>query len=312
MNTKMVSNFKRLNGWKPAGGFTLIELLVVIAIIAILAAMLLSVLSQAKSTAQGIKCVSNQRQVMMAFIMCVGDNNGILPINIDNPPETGLNWVNAYMNYTGGGDVNHTDDTNWAKLVDPNYSQLAPYIQSPGVYRCAADQSKSFGLTGLPRVRSYSMSAAIGCSDLLGTPRLPETKGELQSPPPSAVGKYPIGWVWLVYTKENQWRGALGPSDIFVLVDEHPDSINDTVFVEPMAQINSEAKWDDVPAKWHGSGCCFAFADGHAEIHRWLLPGVIPDPVYAPPNIGNGLNPISADKDVFWFYTHTTVAVPSY
>ncbi len=95
-----------------------------------------------------------------------------------------------------------------------------------------------------------------------------------------------------------------GPSMTWVLVDEHPDSINDGFFCVDMTgyPAAAQAKLPDCPASYHNGACGFAFADGHSEIHKWKDKRTMP-PVkkqtYSAINQAN--NP-----DVLWLWEHTT------
>src|SRR5213083_1946573 len=79
------SRVRRVDLKSHSRGFTLIELLVVIAIIAILAAMLLPALSRSKLKAQGIQCMSNHRQLCLAWRLYVEDNRDYLVFASDDP-----------------------------------------------------------------------------------------------------------------------------------------------------------------------------------------------------------------------------------
>ncbi|MDE3066014.1 MAG: prepilin-type N-terminal cleavage/methylation domain-containing protein [Verrucomicrobiota bacterium] len=280
--------------------FTLVELLVVIAIIAILAALLLPALNMAKQRALGVFCMNNLNQITLGFKMYPDDNSGWFPMNL--PMRGGISpavsWVAGNMDYDFP-----KQNTNWAFLADRRYAQLAPYVQNPKVYRCPSDQSTQYPhQQGPPRVRSYAMNEAIGGSYFGPNYTESVTGLDVFRPLPPATH-------WQIHTKEDQMIGGLGPAQIWVLVDAHPDTISVGVFDSVMTSGPYTWIWDDLPAKWHDNSCPFSFADGHVQMHRWLRPNLIPNVTYTDQtHRSNGAT--IPDPDVPWVSSHTTVAMP--
>jgi prepilin-type N-terminal cleavage/methylation domain-containing protein len=117
------------------GGFTLIELLIVIAIIAILAALLLPVLARAKERARRIQCISNEKQLVLAWAMCSVDNNDHLVAN----SKTYMAGGNTNLKTWVQGSLYGYHDTNTALLWSSDYALFAIYINASTIYHCPAD-----------------------------------------------------------------------------------------------------------------------------------------------------------------------------
>jgi prepilin-type N-terminal cleavage/methylation domain-containing protein len=285
MKTPLSSDARR----HPAG-FTLIELLVVIAIIAILAGMLLPALSRAKAKATGIMCMGNTKQLMLAWQMYVDDSKGRLPFAYaqeGNPthPNYKYAWVHGLLNYDGGNRDNW-DVTN-TLAAGCIWSYTGP---SPAIYKCPADRSQvrqGAGGRMVPRLRSLSMNSWMGMNEGVHT--------------------------WFGGTEFRAYLNITdivdpGPSMTWVLIDEHPDSINDGFFVIDMRGYPNPAltSLPDTPSSAHNKACGLSYADGHSEIRKWRDHRTAPPVAYKPSNPAMGSATQPNNQDVVWLWERTT------
>jgi prepilin-type processing-associated H-X9-DG protein len=281
-NTFMKANWQNLN-CAARMAFTIPDLLATISMLVLLTFVAVPALRILRTTQNSSACISNQRELMAAWQMYSDDNSGKLVQNFHGSLAFGggavavdprnAPWALGRLDWQAS-----SDNTNILFVRGFKYARLAPYLGQPGnVHKCPSDiyLSTTQRLRGWKaRVRSYSMNATMG-------------DGNAETGPWDLLYKHCRSVEDLVYPS---------PAESSVILDEHPDSINDTTLYPPIA-----TGWIDLPGNLHNGAGTVAFADSHVETHPWR--GRLRRRPVLRAEVG--LGPSANDPDPSWLSYHS-------
>jgi hypothetical protein len=193
-------------------------------------------------------------------------------------------------------DFDPANRSNWDPEVDIKKSLMWQYCgNSVGIWRCPADRSfvTVFGVQK-PRIRSMAMSIWVGgwCT----------AEGRVYDADCS-------GPAWRVYSKFTDMVDP-GPSRTWVLLDEREDRINyGNAFTDMTGYPDVPTSWRfhfDYPGGYHHRAGGFSFADGHAEMKKWLDERTVPPIVQGGSWSAQPYVPSARNPDIFWLQDRST------
>jgi prepilin-type processing-associated H-X9-DG protein len=241
--------------------------------------------------------------LQIAFQMYVGDFGDKLPYNQDYDDAapngggpTPLEKGTAVWCYGGDMDWNVSNgaNSNYNNLINPGISSLASYVSRQyQIYVCPSDTFLSAPQRAkgwANRCRSITMDASVGGG----------TKWQ----------GFVTMWDNYQDVKNMSAFRFPGPAQSWVFMDEHPDALDDVqlyVKTDDPTRLKGQGGFTELPASYHNQACGLSFADGHAEIHKWLDPDTVVPVKAIAPDYTTGRRPSGPNvvRDLIWLSNRT-------
>ncbi len=228
--------------------FVRLDLLAIFVVIALLVGLALPLLGKAKEKARRNQCLSNLRLLAAAWQSYANSHEGEVVPNhaMQETRARRRNWINNVLSW--GLDA---DNTNQVLLAE---GKLGPYVGAEThAYLCPTDRYLSPKQTQAgwtTRTRSVALNAFLGGGTVIVSGNNLEHED---------------------YVHARKVSEIANPSSTFLVLDEHPDRVDDgNFFMHPGFSLHMR-HWHDVPGTGHYGAGSVSFVDGHVELHNWAI-----------------------------------------